>query len=267
MRIIVNADDFGMDDLRNSAVIEAFQRGLCSQTSLIMNTSGSDAAIVLSKKHGFFDKVCLHLNLTVGIPLTERIKQIPDICSEGKFNGKFHHSFIKRFSKKHSDVIMEELEAQVIRFIDCGFPMRHIDSHHWIQLDRKITGVMNDLISKYKFLSIRKGENIKPILDRDIIIKKKTYLHMSAYISRYNADLRRSGIITADYVGKIQNIGKYSVSIWDTATADTVIEFITHPIYKDGVLFDKGVAPLIDMIGPLLNSGHSFITYRDLYRS
>lgn len=261
MRIIINADDFGLDSVRNAAVSEAFQKGLCTQTSLIMNTSGCEEAVMMSQEYGFFDKVCLHLNLTVGKPLTENIRRIREFCTDGIFNGKFHHNVISRFMKKYSDIAAEEIEAQILKYINFGFTMRHVDSHHWIQIDRKVTDVMNKLILKYGFVSIRKGENIVSIRDCDIIKQKKTYLHLSKSIDRYNKALQKLGLITVDYVGKIQNVGKYSPNIWHTAPKETIIEFITHPIYKDGVLFDKGVAPLEDMINRLRGKGHSFINY------
>ena len=264
MKIIINADDFGLDSARNVAISDAFQKGLCTQTSLIMNTSGCEEAVLMSREYGFFDRVCLHLNLTVGKPLTENIKYIDEFCTEGVFNGKFHHSVIGRFTKKHSDIVAKEIEAQIIKYINYGFTMRHVDSHHWVQLDRKVSDVMNKLILKYGFVSIRKGENIVSIRDSDIIKQKKTYLHFSRSIMRYNRSIRKLGLITADYIGKIQNIGKYSPNIWNTAHKDATIEFITHPIYKDGVLFDKGVAPLEDMINLLRGKEHSFITYNEL---
>lgn len=264
MRVIINADDFGLDSSRNHAISEAFNRGLCSQTSLIVNTAGCDEAVAISKKMGFFNNVCLHLNLTVGCPITDKIRYLPEFCSNGIFNGKFHHSTITRFSKGNSDIVKDELKAQIVSFLEYGFPMRHIDSHHWVQLDRKIAGVMHDLILQYGFRSIRKGENIKPIQDIQIILQKKTYLHLSHYISLYNNLLSKRDLITADYVGKIQNVGKYSNDIFSSSHPEDVVEFITHPIYKEGILYDKGVGPLADMIGPLLKDGHSFITYNDL---
>ena len=232
MRVIINADDCGLDSYRNHAISEAFHKGLCTQTSLIVNTTGCEEAVAISKKMGFFDKVCLHLNLTVGCPLTDNIKYLSEFCSEGMFNGKFHHEIFTRFSKKYSDIIKEELNAQVLRFFEYGFPMRHIDSHHWVQLDRKIAGAMNGLIKQYGFLSIRKGENIKPIKDIQIILQRKTYLHLSHYIAIYNNIQLKSGLITADYVGKIQNVGKYSNNIYKSTHPEKVVEFITHPVIK-----------------------------------
>lgn len=264
MKIIINADDFGLDASRNAAVSEAFKKGLCSQTSIIINMPDSKAAVIMSKEQGFFDKVCLHLNLTVGTPLTKKIRQYPEFCTGEMFNGRFHHNIVQRFTKKHSNAVMDELEAQILLFLEFGFPMRHADSHHWIHLDRKVACVAIELLLKYGFKSIRKGENIKPILDRDIIKQKKTYLHLSSYIACYNRLIKRKGIITADYVGKIHNIGKYSSNIWESPVQDKVVEFITHPFYNNGILYDKGVGPLVELINPLRESGHEFITYKDL---
>jgi|LSQX01.3.fsa_nt_gb predicted glycoside hydrolase/deacetylase ChbG (UPF0249 family) len=268
MRVIITADDFGYDISRNLAIAEAFSKNLCTQTSIMVNMDACEHAVEIAKKEGFADCVGLHINLTIGKPLTENIKYISDICTDGMFNGKFHHNLWKRFSKKHMDIVKQEIEAQFIRFLEYNFSFLHMDSHHWIHLDRKVAIPIRQLLEKYKFLSYRRSENIKHLTDWEIVKNKYWYRHFSLYMNYYDKYLAPSSrkYITANYVGRIHNLQKASTYISLDNDRSITIEFITHPIYKDDILFDKGVAPLEDMINLLRGKGYSFITYNHLIK-
>lgn len=266
MKIIVTADDFAYDISRNHAIIEALNSKLCSQASLMVNMDACDNAVELATDNGHKNRIALHINLTVGSPITERIKHIPEVCTDGKFNGSFHHNIWKRFSTRYIELVSQEIEAQIIRFFDYGFTMRHLDSHHWIQLDRKVSCVLDKLMERYKFHSYRRSENITLLSDWQIFKKCLWYRHISVYIKYYDRFLAPSKVCytTTDFVGRIQNLNKSRLVKKGENDDNLTIEFITHPIYKEGILYDKGVGPLADMIGPLLKDGHSFITYNDL---
>ena len=77
MKIIVNADDFGASERINNAIVDAFKKGIVTNTTIMPNMSAYDEAVELAKENGFFDKVGIHLNLLAGEPLTLSIKQEP----------------------------------------------------------------------------------------------------------------------------------------------------------------------------------------------
>ena len=70
--MIVIADDFGLSEEVNAAIVEAFDRGLLTGASIIANMPAFEEACELAAEHGFQDRVGTHLNLTEGTPLTER---------------------------------------------------------------------------------------------------------------------------------------------------------------------------------------------------
>ena len=70
MQWIINADDFGLSQEVNSAVVQCFRDGTIDRTTLLVNMPQTDAACALAREHGFFDRVGLHINLVEGTPLT-----------------------------------------------------------------------------------------------------------------------------------------------------------------------------------------------------
>ena len=50
MKIILNADDFGMTHEANLGIEKAMQEGYCSQTSVVANTNYFDEAVEIAQK-------------------------------------------------------------------------------------------------------------------------------------------------------------------------------------------------------------------------
>ena len=63
MKLILNADDFGLSPSVNKGIVEAFQQGIISSATMMMNTPYTDEAIELAKKHNL-KNIGIHLNLT-----------------------------------------------------------------------------------------------------------------------------------------------------------------------------------------------------------
>lgn len=62
---IVNADDFGLSNRVNEAILEAHRNGIVTSTTLMANMPGSRHAVELAKRNGSLG-VGLHVNLSFG---------------------------------------------------------------------------------------------------------------------------------------------------------------------------------------------------------
>ena len=111
MKIIFNADDFGMTHEANLGIEKAMQEGYCSQTSVVANTNYFDEAVEIAQKHGFMDKVGLHINLFDGTPLTGGIKKLKKYARSDMFD--YRPGIIYSHLPFYKDEIGEELEAQI----------------------------------------------------------------------------------------------------------------------------------------------------------
>lgn len=73
IRVIVNADDFGLDENRTKAILLAHREGWISTTTAIVTTNCFPKSIKLVEKTRLHENIGLHLNLTEGFPMTDKI--------------------------------------------------------------------------------------------------------------------------------------------------------------------------------------------------
>lgn len=128
MKIILNADDFGLTHEANLGIVKAFDEGFCSQASVVTNTNYFDEAVSIAEKNNFKHKVGLHINLSDGTPLTSGIKKLKQYARSDLFD--YHPDFLHRVTPMYADVIAEEIEAQIQKYLSGGFSLMNIDSHH-----------------------------------------------------------------------------------------------------------------------------------------
>lgn len=155
MKLILNADDFGLTEAVNLGIVECFKAGVVKATTLMMNQPGTKHAIELYKQ-GLIPEVGLHFTVTTGKPLSDP-SLVPSLVDE---NGDFHSKTVL-FNKQ--DVcpkeVAIELNAQYQAAIDAGVKINHIDSHHfggvYAPLKQAFTKVVNDI-----GLPVRRIDNI-----------------------------------------------------------------------------------------------------------
>ena len=163
MRYLLNADDFGGTEAINEAIVDGFDRGFLSRTSVMVNKPAFDQALRLAEEHRFKEKVGLHLNLTSGKPLTEPIRHISTFCREsGSFNGKiFRSKRLKLFLlAKEREAVRIEISAQIEKFLQSGFVCKNADSHGHIHTFPSLQPVVLKTMAEYGFDSVRISANL-----------------------------------------------------------------------------------------------------------
>ncbi|SFL59804.1 hypothetical protein SAMN03159341_107299 [Paenibacillus sp. 1_12] len=167
--LIVNADDFGLSQSINRAILEAFHAGTVSSTSLMCNMPGFQDAVILAKETPTLG-VGLHFNLTYGTPLSEKQQVSSLINHKGVFS--------KDRSKWTKEHIIIELDAQFKKFIDSGLSPTHVDSHHHIHIDSEL------VYRALKNLSIREQipMRLHPLIAEDRkTFRSSDYLILDTY--------------------------------------------------------------------------------------
>ena len=79
MKIILNADDFGLTHEANLGIAKAFDEGFCSQASVVTNTNYFDEAVSLAEKNNFKHKVVRWDPVNLRDQETETICQIRSV--------------------------------------------------------------------------------------------------------------------------------------------------------------------------------------------
>lgn len=236
--IVVNADDWALEPIRDKAIAECFRRGWVTQTTAVMNCPGLESATELARREGFFDCVGLHINLVYGRPLTSKILKFPEFCNQdGMFNARFHRSLSGRLwlPKQIRDAVEEEVRAQVQLYKRMGYSLMRADSHQHTHNDISITPLIVRILKDEGFRSLRLARN----MGVEGTFAKRLYKWL------LNGYIRYSGLACSDYFGSVEDFRRVHTSIHRDAT----IELMCHPMYTVG-LVDREDGELTDFYEP-----------------
>lgn len=234
MKIIINADDLGMSNAVNEAIIRLFSLGLMDRCSLMINMSGVDTLVRTCKKDPFlFSRIGLHLNLTEGRPLTDEIRNTLFCDLEGNMTlenvNLYNRIYIDYFTRK---AVIKEINAQMNMFNSMGFPLKHLDSHNYSSADISICKLVIDQASTYGFESIRLAKNIYSEENRGLKYFYRQLVNMR--IIKFNSQF--FSVESTDLFGSIFDVFKY---IDVKKNNEKSIEVMVHPIIdSDGNLVD-----------------------------
>jgi predicted glycoside hydrolase/deacetylase ChbG (UPF0249 family) len=233
IRLIINADDFGISRGVNIGIIEAAAAGVVTSASMIVNLQPfSDAldraALCPTLSLG------LHLNLTVGRPLTAA----PSLTRRD--TGEFFTlpALIARASLgllDRSDIARECL-AQIDRMIEAGFPPTHLDSHRHVHAHPAIFRVVAGAAASRGIFQVRIPREPLRVNASDwrATLKKAGLLISDRLSGRAGSDDR-----AIDFVGVSLQGGKsFAMRLFaliPQLQAGTT-ELMTHPGYADGSL-------------------------------
>jgi hypothetical protein len=73
VKLIVNADDFGLSSAVNEAIMRAFEMGIIDRTSAIANAPYFADACQLAIEKGFENRVGVHFNILEGRAISSKI--------------------------------------------------------------------------------------------------------------------------------------------------------------------------------------------------
>lgn len=221
--IIINADDFGMNENATKAIKFSLEQNLIDTTTMIVNSSYVDK-IDLNFIREYSDKIGLHINLTEGIPLTKNILNCSNIVKNGSF---YNNPKLRKFPKclflsiKEKRAIEDEIEAQILKFLKINSTSNFIDSHHHIHTVPSIFRIFKKVALKYGFKRVRITRNIN-IRNR---IKKLLK-------NIFNIRIKRD-FITMDKFGSFIDFSKEKLN-----TKKLNIEIMTHPYCIENEIVD-----------------------------
>lgn len=127
MKLILHADDLGMDEAVNEAVLDALARGWCTSASLMANGPAFEHAARLVRARPGLD-LGVHLNWSEHTPLSD-MAGATELLEEGRLSPR-----ILTADVRHHAALLAEGRAQLRRVKDAGIRPSHLDSHqhlHW----------------------------------------------------------------------------------------------------------------------------------------
>jgi len=254
IRVIINSDDFGFDQTVNSSIINAFNSGLISSTTTLVNYPDGllDGYSKLLDNNIDFNSVGIHLNLTTGKPLTKSISKNPIFCLNGAFHSRIRDKPKFYFNKKSRADVQAELEAQILRFIEVmGSKPSHIDGHHHIHTEYAIFKIIVKLAKKHQILYIRKTRNLGI---RDISLNKKLYkCFLNSIINK--------DFISTNFFGSLNDLEGHEFDY--SKTYEIMVHAVSKNDFSNIVLDDDGLI-LKDKIRKYLPDKFLLCRYGDL---
>lgn len=147
MRLIINGDDFGITHGCNLALIDCYQKGLMTSTSMMTNMPFALEASSLAKENPGLS-VGLHFCLTAGKPLT----YVPSLI---KADGTFDKAILFTLGKASIKEMRQEMQAQYDEFVRLmGKKPDHLNSHHGIEQISGGEDLLQEFSNRY-FIPIR----------------------------------------------------------------------------------------------------------------
>lgn len=154
-RLIINADDFGLHESVNNAVIKGYKDGCLTSTSIMPSGQAFEHALSLAADSPGLG-IGIHLTLVAEKPVSDpsHIKSLVDM------NGYFapqYPQFLARYIVGKIDIaeIRRELFAQAEKVFAAGLKITHIDSHQHLHIFPGITEIAIEIANAYNIKAVR----------------------------------------------------------------------------------------------------------------
>lgn len=158
MRIIVNADDFGINEIVTSEIERMILSGNISSTTIMANGQCLKEVKKFAIDH---PKVSygMHLCLSEFDSLThsEILNQAGLTDEKGRFITNAIFSFKNYDNSEIRKAIVAELNAQIEILKGLGIPISHVDSHHHVHAMRGLSDIFVEVLQKQGVNKIRRA--------------------------------------------------------------------------------------------------------------
>ena len=174
MKLIINADDYGLSKSISDGIILGIREGYITSTSIMANMTWAEYAIQKALEYNI-DCIGLHINLTVGKPIITNDNLINN-------NGQFYYNKeqIENPKLTYQDAyneIMAQVNA-ISNYSDGKLKIDHLDTHHHLVDNPNIKQAIVDIAQKLN-LPIRKYDNVQNIKCPDFLYRNFTINNVS----------------------------------------------------------------------------------------
>lgn len=174
MKLIINADDYGLSKSISDGIILGIRAGYITSTSIMANMTWAEYAIQKALEYNI-DCIGLHINLTVGKPILKNDNLINN-------NGYFYYNKeqIENPKLTYQDAyneIMAQVNA-ISNYSDGKLKIDHLDTHHHLMDNPNIKQAIVDIAQKLN-LPIRKFNNVQNIKCPDFLYRNFTINNVS----------------------------------------------------------------------------------------
>ena len=252
-RLMLHADDFGMNSAVNCGIVRGFTHGLLTGTSLLANAPGCDDAIRLWKsldedrqrgdlpsaetRCQLADPLApfdlgVHLNLTQGRPLTGYAFPGELLDDRGNFIGIF--GLFRRLNRKrhrYQPALQQELGCQIERLLDSGLSLRHLNGHQYIELIPSVAELIPGLARRYQLPIVRLARETG-LWQSTVLPRRRWVAWLLAQVKRHFADQLA---LRLDRAGILHPQAFYGTAHAGLVTFEVLQQFLSEPLAGETV--------------------------------
>jgi predicted glycoside hydrolase/deacetylase ChbG (UPF0249 family) len=157
--LIINADDLGISFEVNRGIFAAYEHGVVTDTSLLVNGASSQEAVTMLQENPQFP-AGIHIDLDPLLgwesPGKEKFtrQELDQIMNES--------TFIKK--------IKQEIHEQIEAFLDTGLVPSHIDTHHHVHGFPRIFEILMEAMDRCGIKALRFSKKGYTLLGREDIL-------------------------------------------------------------------------------------------------
>jgi hopanoid biosynthesis associated protein HpnK len=154
-QLIITSDDFGLSSGVNRAVEKAWREGILTCASIMPGAAAFDEAVKIAGRNPGL-QVGLHLTLVQGRAVLPR-KEIHGLVDDaGVFSSNPVMAGMRYFFDRGLYCqLKREIEAQIVKVLDAGISLSHIDGHLNIHLHPTVFRILAELMPRYGIKSFR----------------------------------------------------------------------------------------------------------------
>ena len=199
-RLIVCADDFGLDPAVNAAVEEAHRHGILSTASLMVGAPAAADAIARAK-HLPKLRVGLHLVLVDGCPVSP-VASVPELLAPGgQFERHLGRAGMRFFlSPNTRRQLAQEIRAQFEAFRATGLELDHVNAHKHMHLHPTVALLIMEIGRDYRMAAMRVPAEPAGPLRRAFPQEHVAPAWYRPWAELLRHRLRRAGVVTNDHV-------------------------------------------------------------------
>lgn len=246
-QLIFTADDFGLNQEINIAVIRAHREGILTSASLMAGSPAAEDAVKLARQTPTLS-VGLHVVVVDGRAVLSPA-EIPDLVDSSAYFPKepVRLGFCYRFSVRAQAQLAKELRAQFERFAGFGLPLSHVDGHLHMHMHPVVLNMLLPLIAEFGPCGLRVPRDE---LGTSVAHNRR---HLPARVTRTIAMrllsrhcLRLLGNLPIAYTDRV-----YGIAESGCITEAYVLDRLQHlEVASAEFVFHPTMGPALDRLGP-----------------
>jgi chitin disaccharide deacetylase len=284
IRLIVNADDFGLTSSVNRAIAVGHKNGIVSSSTLMANGPKFVEAVEIAKKNPQLGVGC-HVTLVDGSPVTPNT-QVPSLLNKKteRFRTGFgEFALASLFGRLSAQEVEAEATAQFRKLQDADIAITHFDTHKHVHLFPKVVAPILRAAKACGVWAVRNPFGPVRILHlraQPSSWKRWTQVSILKSLSgRFRRAVMNSGLRTTNGTIGVVGTGSMNAEMFCLllkTIPEGTWEFVCHPGYLDNDLKAAGTRLLasreteLQMLTSanlrdfLHANGIQLISYRDL---